>query len=113
MNSAREEYEKLLDKTRERVKLAEQENAEKMKALEQVEKLVKNITEAILEYMPIVTAYDSSKSTEQAKLETNLNPINMIQKVGSVAKSMAQELHDTKQVCYIIVYKMYLFDYIN
>lgn len=37
----------------------------------------------------------------------------MIQKVGSVAKSMAQELHDTKQVCYIIVYKMYLFDYIN
>ncbi|CAB5210885.1 unnamed protein product [Rhizophagus irregularis] len=98
MNSAREEYEKLLDKTRERVKLAEQENAEKMKALEQVEKLVKNITEAILEYMPIVTAYDSSKSTEQAKLETNLNPINMIQKVGSVAKSMAQELHDTKQL---------------
>ncbi|GBB99605.1 hypothetical protein RclHR1_03580012 [Rhizophagus clarus] len=98
MNSAREEYEKQLDKTRERVKLAEQESAENRKALEQAEKLVRNITEAIVEYMPIVTAYEESKSTGQAKLETNLNPINMIQKVGSVTKSMAQELHDAKQL---------------
>ena len=89
----------LFIKTRDRVKLAEQESAEKKRALEQVnlnyvnslirihvtwlinylmviiiqvEKLVKNITVEILEYLPIVTAYDSSNSEEVKSLNLKI-----------------------------------------
>ncbi|CAI2163282.1 3504_t:CDS:10 [Funneliformis geosporum] len=94
MNLAREETDKLLEKSRERGKQLERENAETKKALEQHEKLVMNITETIVTYMDVATAYDIS---DQTKSGTNLNPIFMIQKVGNVANSMARELCDTKQ----------------
>ncbi|CAG8561053.1 13734_t:CDS:10 [Funneliformis mosseae] len=94
MNLRREEADSLLAKSRERGKQLERENAETKKAHEQNEKLIRNITETILNYMDVASAYDVS---EQTKSGTNLNPIYMIQKVGNVANSMAQELCDTKQ----------------
>ncbi|CAG8680906.1 1780_t:CDS:10, partial [Racocetra persica] len=97
MNSAREDLEQDLAKSRERVKFVEQDYNERTKALTAAEKLIKGISETVNEYMHIVTSNKVSSNSEQTESDDNLDPIIMIRKVGDVAKYLDQKLRETSQ----------------
>ncbi|CAG8780800.1 14692_t:CDS:10 [Gigaspora margarita] len=65
--------------------------------LAKAEKLIKDISETINEYMFVVASNESSSNSEQVKSNDNLDPIIMIRKVGNVAKYLDQKLRETSQ----------------
>ncbi|CAG8579148.1 7756_t:CDS:10, partial [Acaulospora colombiana] len=96
MNTAREELQIALDKSRDRVKHVELENLETMKALEKTEDIVKNATEITLECMPIVMKYISLDS-EKEELNTELSLIKMVRRINDVTKYLDAELIKTRE----------------
>ncbi|CAG8602909.1 1385_t:CDS:10, partial [Dentiscutata heterogama] len=115
MNSAREDLEQDLAKSREKIKSIEQDYNERTKTFATTEKLIKDISETINEYMFIVTSNESSNSeqsfiirkhlfaeysillAEKTISNDNLDPIIMIRKMGNAAKYLDQKLCETSQ----------------
>ncbi|CAG8749285.1 7613_t:CDS:2, partial [Dentiscutata erythropus] len=115
MNSAREDLEQNLAKSREKIKSIEQDYNERTKTFATTEKLIKDISETINEYMFIITSNESSNSeqsfiickhlfaeysillAEKAISNDSLDPIIMIRNMGNAAKYLDQKLRETSQ----------------
>ncbi|CAJ0635468.1 13340_t:CDS:10 [Entrophospora sp. SA101] len=98
LNDAREEIEKSDIRSREKIRGLDQQLADCKNDFQQVEKLIKNIIETILEYLPMVLARENKTIDDEKKnMEKNLNPVNMIRKLGDFIKTLDEELRSAKK----------------
>nr|CAG8490360.1 422_t:CDS:10 [Entrophospora candida] len=98
LNDAREEIEKSDIRSREKIRGLDQQLADCKSDFQQVEKLIKNIIETILEYLPMVLARENKTIDDEKKnMEKNLNPVNMIRKLGDFIKTLDEELRSAKK----------------
>ncbi|CAG8444414.1 17447_t:CDS:10 [Acaulospora morrowiae] len=96
MNTAREEIQVELGKSREKIRNVELDNSETKKTLEKVENLVGTITEIALECKSIVIAYDNSLNSKKDE-SSDSNPISMIRKICDISKYLNTELVKTRE----------------
>ncbi|CAJ0763775.1 23364_t:CDS:2, partial [Entrophospora sp. SA101] len=84
--------------SREKIRGLDQQLADCKNDFQQVEKLIKNIIETILEYLPMVLARENKTIDDEKKnMEKNLNPVNMIRKLGDFIKTLDEELRSAKK----------------